>query len=79
MKEENIIEKINEVISKIRPYLNADGGDIIFNKYENGVVYVSLKGACSGCPMAAYTLKEMVENVLINEIPEIIKVINENE
>lgn len=79
MKEENIIEKINEVISKIRPYLNADGGDITFNKYENGVVYVSLKGACSGCPMASYTLKEMVENVLINEIPEIIKVINENE
>jgi len=79
MNEEKIIEKINEVIGKIRPYLNADGGDIQFNRYENGVVYVSLKGACSGCPMATITLKEMVENVLVNEVPEIIKVINENE
>lgn len=78
MENKEIITKINEVIDKIRPYLQADGGDIKLNKYENGIVYVSLKGTCSGCPMAAITLKEMVENVLISEVPEIIKVINED-
>lgn len=78
MKEKEVIEKINEVINKIKPYLEADGGDIKFNKYENGIVYVSLIGTCSGCPMASITLKEMVENVLVSEIPEIIKVIDED-
>lgn len=78
MKDKKTIEKIEEVINKIKPYLQADGGDIQFKRYENGVVYVSLKGSCSGCPMASITLKEMVENVLTSEISEIIKVINEN-
>ena len=67
MKESNqTIEKIKEVIEKIRPYLQNDGGDITFKRYENGVVYVSLVGACSNCPMAG-----------INEIPEVIKVVSE--
>lgn len=78
MEDKEIMKKINEVIDKVKPYLEADGGDIKFNKYENGIVYVSLKGACSGCPMASITLKEMIENVLISEIPEIIKVVNED-
>lgn len=78
MEDKEILKKINEVIDKVKPYLEADGGDIKFNKYENGIVYVSLKGACSGCPMASITLKEMIENVLISEIPEIIKVVNED-
>lgn len=78
MKNEEIIVKINEIIENIRPYLKADGGDIKFNRYENGIVYVTLQGACSGCPMAAITLSEIVENILINEIPEVVKVINEN-
>ena len=78
MEDKEILKKINEVIDKVKPYLEADGGDIKFNKYENGIVYVSLKGACSVCPMASITLKEMIENVLISEIPEIIKVVNED-
>ena len=47
-------------------------------EFENGVVYVSLIGACSNCPMASLTLKEGIENALISEVPEVIKVIGEN-
>lgn len=74
---EEIIIKINEVLNKIRPYLQNDGGDVEFKRYENGVVYVSLLGACSNCPMAVMTLQDGVESALVSEIPEVIKVINE--
>lgn len=81
MKKENnneeVVTKINEVLNKIRPYLQNDGGDVEFRRYENGIVYVSLLGACSNCPMAVMTLQDGVENALISEIPEVIKVINE--
>lgn len=79
MKEKEIVEKINEVLDKIRPYLENDGGDVRFKRYENGVVYVKLVGACSNCPMASLTLSDGIENALISEIPEIIKVINEED
>jgi len=72
------VNKIKAVLDKIRPYLENDGGNVEFKKYENGVVYVSLIGACSNCPMASLTLKEGIENALINEVPEVIKVVNEN-
>ena len=80
IKEENkeIEIKINEVLDKIRPYLENDGGSVKFNRYENGIVYVTLIGACAGCPMAASTLEDGIETALVNEIPEVIKVINEN-
>ena len=77
MKEEQIIKKINEVIDNIRPYLQNDGGDVRFNRYENGVVYVSMIGACSNCMVADVTLEDGIEAALINEIPEVIKVVNE--
>ena len=65
-----IEEKINKVLNKIRPYLQNDGG--------NGVAYVRLTGACSNCPLADHTLESGIESALINEIPEIIKVVNED-
>ncbi len=76
-KDEKIVEKIKEVINKLRPYLQNDGGDVEFKKYENGVVYVSLVGACSNCPMATMTLQDGIEEALTTEIPEVIKVVNE--
>jgi Fe-S cluster biogenesis protein NfuA len=77
MKEnEKIIKKINEVINKVRPYLQNDGGDVEFKKFENGVVYVKLIGSCSNCPMATMTLQEGIETSLVSEIPEVIKVVN---
>lgn len=77
MEIEKIEVKINEVLDRIRPYLQNDGGDVTFRRFENGVVYVSLVGACSNCPMAAMTLQDGVESALISEIPEVIKVVNE--
>lgn len=77
MDNKEIEVKIIEVLNKIRPYLQNDGGDVQFKRFENGVVYVSLVGACSNCPMAAMTLQDGVESALVNEIPEVIKVVNE--
>ena len=71
-----IEKKINEVLDKIRPYLQNDGGNVEFQKYEHGVVYVRLTGACSNCPLSDHTLESGIETALINEIPEVIKVVN---
>lgn len=72
-------EKIKEVLEKIRPYLNHDGGDIEFVKFEDGICYVRLKGACAGCMFADMTISNTVEEILIAEVPEVIKVINSEE
>ena len=76
-KEEKVVAKIKEVIERVRPYLQNDGGDIEFKRFENGVVYVSMVGACHNCPMASVTLEDGIESILINEIPDVIKVIAE--
>ena len=70
-----IEKKIEEQINKIKPFLQNDGGDIEFVKFENGIVYVRLTGACSHCPMIDVTIKDGVEEILVNEIPEVKSVI----
>lgn len=70
-------EKIKKTLDDIRPYLQNDGGDVKFIKYENNVLYVELLGACSHCPMANQTLTDGIERYIKEEIPEVIKVINE--
>jgi Fe-S cluster biogenesis protein NfuA len=75
----DIESKIKEVLGKIRPFLNSDGGDVEFVRYENGTVYVRLLGACSHCRHANTTLETTIEGALTSEIPEIIKVVNVNE
>jgi len=69
-------QKIKDLIERIRPYLINDGGDLEFIKYEKNIVYVKLTGACEGCPMMDITLKDGIEELLKNEIPEIIEVRN---
>ena len=64
-------EKIMQVIEEIRPYIQNDGGDITFVKYEDNIVYVKLSGACAGCQMAHVTLKEGVETAIKNEVPTV--------
>lgn len=78
MKNENekIIKKIKDILNKIKPFLNNDGGDVEFVNYKDGVVYIKLLGACVDCPMADDTIKEMIEYTLTFEIPEIKKVVN---
>ena len=66
--EEQIINLLDE---KIRPAVAQDGGDIIYNKFKEGVVYLELHGACQGCPSSTITLKEGIENMLKHYIPEI--------
>lgn len=73
-----IENKVKKVLDRLRPYLQNDGGDIIFNRYENGVVYVTLTGACSNCPLVDNTLESGIEEAIVNEVPEVIKVINED-
>lgn len=69
-------ERIIEIIDKLRPYLMNDGGNIEFIKYEDGIVYVRLMGACADCYMMDYTLKDGIEEAIKEEIPEVKEVIN---
>ncbi len=65
-------EKVQEVIEKLRVYLQADGGDIeLVDVTEDNIVQVRLKGACQGCPGAAMTLKMGVERALKEAVPEV--------
>jgi Fe-S cluster biogenesis protein NfuA len=67
-------EKVQEVLNRIRPMLQADGGDVELVDMEDGVVKVRLKGACSGCPMSRMTLKNGIEKLLKEEIAEVVSV-----
>jgi Fe-S cluster biogenesis protein NfuA len=64
-------EVVEKVLQKIRPSLQADGGDIELVDIRDGVVRVKLTGACGGCPMSQMTLKMGVERVLKEEVPEV--------
>ena len=66
--EQQIIELIN---TKVRPAVARDGGDIIYNKFKDGIVYLKLHGACQGCPSATITLKQGIENMLKHYISEV--------
>lgn len=69
-------EKIEAALSKIRPALQMDGGDVeLVDVTADGIVKVRLKGACMGCPMSQMTLKAGIEKQLITEVPEIKEVI----
>jgi len=67
-------EKIQEALNKIRPMLQADGGDVELVDVQDGVVTVRLQGACGGCPMSQMTLKNGIERILKQEVPEVVSV-----
>ncbi|MCP4369817.1 MAG: NifU family protein [Deltaproteobacteria bacterium] len=64
-------EKVEKALEKIRPMLQADGGDVELVDVEDGVVKVRLQGACAGCPMSQMTLKNGIEKILKEQIPEV--------
>ena len=66
---------LNDTIEYIRPAVQADGGDIKFKEFKNGVVTVQLQGSCSGCPSSIMTLKQGVQNLLCHYIPEVKEVV----
>ena len=78
-KEENyndedlkIVQQIKKLIDeRVKPAVAQDGGDISFVKFDNGKVFLELRGACSGCPSSTITLKSGIENMLKYYIPEI--------
>lgn len=68
--------RIKAIIDKVRPFLISDGGNLEFVMYEDNIVYVKLTGACQDCPMLDVTLKDGIEELIINEIPEVKEVKN---
>ena len=75
-KKDDVIERIKKAIEDMRIYINMDGGDIEFIKYEKKIVYVKLTGACQNCMYSDDTLQNGVYETLKNDIPEIEGVIN---
>jgi Fe-S cluster biogenesis protein NfuA len=71
-----MLERVKKVLDKIRPSLQADGGDVKLISVEDNVVRVQLTGACAGCPFSEMTLKMGIERTIKEEIPEIKEVIS---
>ena len=69
-------EKVEGALAKIRPALQADGGDVELVDVEEGVVKVKLTGACAGCPVSTMTLKMGIERLLKEEIPDVKEVVS---
>lgn len=71
----DIIAQINDLLeTRVRPAVAGDGGDIAYRGYKDGVVYLTLQGACSGCPSSTATLKHGIEGLLKHYVPEVVEV-----
>ena len=71
-EDNEAVSKIKDIIeTKVRPAVAKDGGDITFQSFDNGIVYLQMKGSCSGCPSSTATLKAGIENMLKHYIPEV--------
>ncbi len=67
----SIEKKINQILGQARPSLQMHGGDVNLKSYKDGVVYLEIKGACQGCPMAAMTFGQGIGEMLKQEIKEV--------
>ena len=73
--DDEVVSQIKELLeTRVRPAVAQDGGDIVFHGFEKGVVYLSMRGACAGCPSSTATLKMGIENMLRHYIPEVLEV-----
>ncbi|MCZ6839765.1 MAG: NifU family protein [Alphaproteobacteria bacterium] len=69
---DEIVSQIVELLdTRVRPAVAMDGGDIVFHRFEEGVVYLHMQGSCSGCPSSTVTLKMGIENLLRHYVPEV--------
>ena len=74
-EDDPIVRQIKEILdTRIRPAVAMDGGDIVFDHFADGIVYVRMQGACSGCPSSSDTLKSGIENMLRHYVPEVLEV-----
>ena len=69
-------EKVEAALEEIRPNLQADGGDVELVGVDDGIVSVKLTGACAGCPMSTMTLKNGIERILRDRVPEVKEVVS---
>ena len=74
-EDDEVVAQIKELLdTRVRPAVAQDGGDILFHGFDQGVVYLHMQGACSGCPSSTATLKSGIENMLRHYIPDVIEV-----
>jgi Fe-S cluster biogenesis protein NfuA len=77
MKKEELLVRVNETLEMVRPYLQADGGDIsVVDLTDDLILKVKLLGACGSCPFSLQTLKAGVEQAIRRDIPEIVEVVS---
>ena len=76
MSEEETVKAIEATLEKIRPFLQRDGGDIDFIGFRDGIVYVTMVGACEGCSLAQDDISAGVEIILMEEVPGVMQVKN---
>lgn len=74
MEDKEKIIKIEQTIEKIRPYIQRDGGDVTFDHFEDGIVYVEVHGACIGCSALDITIKDGIEAIILDEVPGVSEV-----
>lgn len=70
-KRNDILRRIQKTLNKIRPYILADGGDVQLVDYEDGIVTVTMLGACAGCMAIDTTLNDGIQALLLDEVPEV--------
>jgi Fe-S cluster biogenesis protein NfuA len=74
-KDADTVATIKELLeTRVRPAVENDGGDITFRGFKDGVVYLDMKGACSGCPSSTATLRHGIQNLLKHYVPDIVEV-----
>ncbi|MDE6661632.1 MAG: NifU family protein [Anaeroplasmataceae bacterium] len=76
METLKIEDQIKKILNKIRPYLNSEGGDLEYLGFKDGIVYIRMLGACIDCGALDSTLKDGIEALLVENIPEVIEVKN---
>lgn len=76
METIQIEEQIKKILNKIRPYLNSEGGDLEYIGFKDGIVYIRMLGACMDCGALDSTLKDGIEALLVENVPEVIEVKN---
>ncbi|MDD3191962.1 MAG: NifU family protein [Bacilli bacterium] len=74
MDNKEIELRVRNIINKIRPYLQHDGGDVEFVRFQDGIVYVKMLGACVGCASIDLTLKDGIEAILLEDVPGVVGV-----
>lgn len=73
--QDAVVSQICELLeTRVRPAVQMDGGDIVFDRFESGIVYLHMRGACAGCPSSTMTLKSGIENMLKHFVPEVVEV-----